>query len=424
MSVKTKAPIPRDAQNRIQWAKIPGFVEWIQAEGANLTDAELVRAIGLKFGIIVRQNQLHSMRKTYEASISSEALLRAYAVRDKKSIATPSLLDAQRQRVIRALAAGSCSLLQLADLLDLSPKRIRSLVEELQREGHQIAMDHAEAKLNREPPGVAPRITHTFKGTVYRFGVISDTHICSKHADLEGLARAYEEFAKEGVTKVYHAGNIAEGQDCYPGQSALITHWGAHAQAEQVATLIPVIPGVTTYFIGSSSCHEGGYFKKTGLEFGRMPEIGARKDLIYLGLDEADVTLRGTKGEATMRLSHPGSGSAYALSYKPQKQIESYSGGEKPAILVIGHYHKQIELYVRNVIAICAGCLEFQTPFMRKRSLEAHRCFTICEAHIEADGSVSRWKREVFHLHNPAHFYALGAPSSADIAKAISAVER
>ena len=426
MSAKTKVPIPRDSVGRILWAKIPGFIAWIKAEGPTLTDAELIRAIGLKYGAIVSHGrQLASMRTNYRIAMSPEALHKAYADRAQKTTSSASgLAEIQRKRVLRALAAGSSTLVQLADAIDLSPKRIRSLIEELKAEGHQIALDHIEAKLNREPPGVAQRITHTFKGTVYRFGVISDTHICSKHADMEGLARAYEEFSREGVTKVYHAGNIAEGQDCYPGQSALITHWGAHEQAREVARLIPKVPGLTTYFIGSSSCHEGGYFKKTGLEFGRMPEIAERKDLVYLGLDEADVVLRGTRGEATMRLSHPGGGSAYALSYRPQKIVESYSGGEKPAILIIGHYHKQLEAYIRNVITVCAGCLEFQTPFMRKRSLEAHRCFTVCEAHIEADGSVSRWKREVFHLHNPAHFYSLGAPSSADIAQAISAVER
>jgi hypothetical protein len=49
----------------------------------------------------------------------------------------------------------------------------------------------------------------------------------------------------------------------------------------------------------------------------------------------------------------------------------SYQGGEKPNILCIGHFHKFDHSYPREVTAIQVGCTEDQTPFMRKKEIQA-----------------------------------------------------
>lgn len=73
-----------------------------------------------------------------------------------------------------------------------------------------------------------------------------------------------------------------------------------------------------------------------------------------------------------MRLFHPGGGTAYALSYHPQKWAESLSGGEKPEIAGIGHYHKIEQLFYRNIHIFQTGTFEAQTPFMRRKKLAAN----------------------------------------------------
>jgi len=78
-----------------------------------------------------------------------------------------------------------------------------------------------------------------------------------------------------------------------------------------------------------------------------------------------------SKDSCILRLSHPGGGTAYALSYKPQKYAESLSGGEKPHIVGIGHYHKVEQLFYRNIHIFQVGCWEGQTPFMRRKNLAA-----------------------------------------------------
>ncbi len=73
-----------------------------------------------------------------------------------------------------------------------------------------------------------------------------------------------------------------------------------------------------------------------------------------------------------MLVMHPGGGTAYALSYRPQKLVESLQGGQKPAVILIGHYHKISVNLIRNVWAFQVGCSQDQTPFMRKIPTEPH----------------------------------------------------
>ena len=93
---------------------------------------------------------------------------------------------------------------------------------------------------------------------------------------------------------------------------------------------------------------------------------------MYLGHMEHDVILKAEAGEARMRLIHAGGGAAYALSYAPQQIINSYSGGEKPTILLVGHYHKAEFNYWREVLTVQAGATQDQTPFLRKKRIQSH----------------------------------------------------
>jgi hypothetical protein len=154
----------------------------------------------------------------------------------------------------------------------------------------------------------------------------------------------------------------------------LIAH-GIEGQANYFVENWPQRKGITTHFITGDD-HEGWYVQREGINIGEYIQHKARSagrmDLQYLGHMEHDVVLAAQSGEARVRLIHAGGGSAYATSYAPQKILESYQGGEKPHILLIGHYHKFEVGYHREVWAIQAGCTQDQTPFMRKLKIQAH----------------------------------------------------
>lgn len=209
----------------------------------------------------------------------------------------------------------------------------------------------------------------------YRFGFVTDNHVGSKYARLDVLHDLYDRFAREGITEVFNAGNWIDGEARF-NKFDLEIH-GMDAQLAYLAEVYPKRAGITTRFVAGDD-HEGWYAQNFGVDIGRyaenkMRDVG-RTDFVYLGYMESDVGLVNseTGKSAVMRVVHPGGGSSYAISYSMQKLVESYEGGDKPAVVLGGHYHKLEILNYRNTWIIQGGTTEDQTPFMRKKKLEAH----------------------------------------------------
>jgi hypothetical protein len=209
----------------------------------------------------------------------------------------------------------------------------------------------------------------------YLFGATGDNHLGSKYARLDVLDDLYDEFAAQGVDRVFNAGNWVDGEARFNVHD-LAVH-GMHAQLQHLADEYPRRPGITTYSVAGDD-HEGWWAQREGVDIGRYAERvmrdSGREDWVDLGYMEAYVRLRHaqTGAECMLHLMHPGGGSAYAVSYTVQKIVEAYDGGDKPAVLLAGHYHKMSYNLIRNVHAIQTGTTQDQTPFMRKRKLAAH----------------------------------------------------
>jgi hypothetical protein len=79
--------------------------------------------------------------------------------------------------------------------------------------------------------------------------------------------------------------------------------------------------------------------------------------------------------------------------------IESFTGGTKPNILAIGHFHKaEVLPLIRNITAIQTGTTQSQTPFMRRNSLAAHLGGWIAEFHVN-NKEIVRMKTEFFPFY-------------------------
>lgn len=226
--------------------------------------------------------------------------------------------------------------------------------------------------------------THVFDGVNIKIGVIGDTHLGSLYSDLSVLRNAYRMFAAEQVQGVYHAGDLLDGEKIYRGQEYEIRVHGGDAQVAYCVKNYPRVEGLNTYFICGN--HDYSFYKRSGVDPGKMI-AKERPDMIYLGPDEQDVVLRGEgRAKAILRLVHPRKGTAYALSYQIQKMIEAWSGGNKPAIVLVGHYHKSEYLFYRNVHAFQVGTTQHQTPYMRGQNIAAMVGFWIVEVTLTAHG--------------------------------------
>lgn len=225
-----------------------------------------------------------------------------------------------------------------------------------------------------------------------RFGVIGDLHIGSLFERTEMLKSYFSICEKEGINTIFCAGDVLDGHEVYKGQIFETYARGFKEQVEQFESKIPK-SNIKVYFITGN--HDSSFKKISGICVGE--EIQRRNsNWIYCGEEFASIELKTqSKSIYKIDLLHPSGGSSYALSYKSQKIVESYTGGTKPNSLFIGHFHKSEFLpSYRNVNVIQVGTFQAQTPFMRTKGLAAHLGGWIVEVDFNKEKSINRFKAE------------------------------
>jgi len=193
--------------------------------------------------------------------------------------------------------------------------------------------------------------------------VVSDTHFGNIHQQLHFLNEVYEEAYKRGITTVLHCGDLVDGNYTNrPEQPRQQFLHGFDEQIGYVVDMYPKVNGITTNFILGS--HDETHYKNDQATAGFwIPKC--RPDMIYLGQDTANLNINKLK----ITMDHPGGGSSSSVSYQLQKRIELLESGNKPKILVAGHYHKSYAFVYRNVRGILVGSCCDTTQFQQKQGL-------------------------------------------------------
>ena len=223
---------------------------------------------------------------------------------------------------------------------------------------------------------------------VLRFAIMGDTQFGSKYAQITYLHDFYDLCVKEGIRDVYHTGDLTDGLKMRPGHEYELYEISADEMRDDVIKNYPKRDGITTHFITGN--HDASIYKHIGYDIGQAI-ANARPDMEYLGRDCAIVNLT---DNCTLELRHPWDGTAYAISYKIQKMIESMEADSKPNILAVGHYHKAEYLFYRNVHALQTGCYQGQTPFTRGKGISVHMGGWIVTIHVDKNGYIQRFAPE------------------------------
>jgi predicted phosphodiesterase len=282
----------------------------------------------------------------------------------------------------------------LGTTLKVHPSDVEQALEDLEESGYIVERTGQRIVLGTTLPESARRIVREnhFIDKPIKFGVVADMHLCAKAERLDVLNAAYDEFAAQGIDTVLCPGNYVDGE-CRYNRHELHAH-GIADQCQYCIDHWPQRKGIKTFYVDGDD-HEGWWQQREGVEFGRYLMLEAqrqgRDDLVYLGYMEADIELKAPKGSAVIKVIHAGGGSAYAYSYAVQKLAESFQGGEKPAVAIVGHYHKFDYSFPRAIHMLQPGCCEDQTAFMRKRKLAAHVGFCTVELQQDVGGSITRF---------------------------------
>ncbi len=158
----------------------------------------------------------------------------------------------------RLLRRENMTLLMLANDLDCSPLKAERVIEKLKLDGYNVSLHHGEAHLSSEIPSAPPLVVNSkdfFDGKRYKFGALGDTHLCNRHARLDVLNALYDIYEREGITRVFHTGNIVDGE-CRFNKHELIVRSGFEAQVEYLVNEYPQRKGIETWFITGED-HEG-----------------------------------------------------------------------------------------------------------------------------------------------------------------------
>ena len=278
---------------------------------------------------------------------------------------------------------------ELADKLEVSIDDCEVLLKHFRKQGYNIQSSGDQVTLSNTIIPTDNKVSVSWNGErILRFGLMGDTQINSKYTQLTYLHKYYDHCASEGIKTVYNTGDIDDGEKMRPGHEYELYTLGADEHVSEIVRVYPKRRGMRTYFITGN--HDASYIKLCGLDIGyKIAE--ERSDMFYLGQSSAVIDLT---PNCSLELRHPLDGTAYALSYKLQKMIEAMSGGEKPNILAVGHYHKLEYFPYRNVHAFQTGTFQSQTPWMRGKSIAAMIGGWIIEIHVNEDGSIARLIQE------------------------------
>ena len=274
---------------------------------------------------------------------------------DRRRREAPPIAD-EFAELVRLTRRGEMEFADLCDSLNLSPSRARDILERARAAGVNVAVSGNHVALG------LPETTTTIRqvevagvvGGHQEVAVISDIHFGNKHHLRAQLADFIDYAYDKGVREILCPGDVLDG--IYRFARFEQNAHGIDEQADQAAEYLPQKPGLSYHSITGN--HEETFTEQNGIEVGsyltaRFKAAG-RDDLHFYGNRGAHLMLRG----AHVHLWHPRSGVSYARSYALQKQLEKYASGEKPQILLAGHWHVYCHIYERGVHAF--ACPTFQ----------------------------------------------------------------
>jgi len=280
---------------------------------------------------------------------------------------------------------------ELKDFYKEPENIILSRIEDLKNNGYNVVELDNKYFLEKIAIPSENIIENKWEGEqIIKFGVVSDNHLCNKKQQLTFLNQLYNRFQKAEVEKVYNCGDLTDGY--YKNRPEHIYELFRHGADEQVEYIIGKYPqrnGIITEFITGN--HDDTHLKNGGVNIGRMI-AKERKDMVYLGCSKALINLT---PNCKLKIHHPDGGTAYALSYNLQKRIEAFKEGEKPNILITGHFHKLLYLFVRNVHCLEAGTTCAQTDWMDNKRISAHIGGWLVTIHVDNNGTITRFLPEL-----------------------------
>lgn len=156
---------------------------------------------------------------------------------------------------------------------------------------------------------------------------------------------------------------------------------GYTEQLNWVVSQYPEYKDVITYFITGN--HDATHFRNGFADIG-VGIAQLRDDMVYLGHNFARVNIT---PNLTMSLVHPTDGISQSLSLKLQHLIER-NANRRSDIMLVGHYHKSVNIKYNGVYGYIMPSFEYKTPFMDDNNIVSDVAGTIFTIRVDKEGNL------------------------------------
>ena len=244
----------------------------------------------------------------------------------------------------------------LCDKLGKPPSVVRSLLAEAKARGIEIQAgnDHVHLSPNEQIRTVQDTRIQPTTSARQQVGVLSDLHMGSKYCLRTQLQECVAHFYERGIRSILIPGDLLDG--CYRHGVFELSHTGLEDQTQDLFETLPNMPGLTYHCITGN--HDHTFAAVSGVNVGSFIagyfQNRGRSDIHFYGCSGAFIEIMGV----VIHLWHPKKGKAYAKSYHLQHQLEAYNPGEKPHVLLAGHWHDFAVVEERGIFGVACPCFQ------------------------------------------------------------------
>ena len=278
---------------------------------------------------------------------------------------------------------------ELLETLQTTSEQLTAALDRLESEGVNIrTMGDEKDPVYHIPTEWDQKYTLNQGGEKLTFALISDTHLGSSAEHLDELHDFYDRCVNQGITDVFHCGDISDGWKVHPGHLNEIKPDAAGWQRlkNYVVRNYPQRENITTHFIEGN--HDNKFYNRNNIHFGRLI-AERREDLNYLGNSQATIYLS-REHDITLELIHPSGGKPYTTGYRLQTLYRERNMEDRPTIGGVGHLHGSMYAETEGVKGLYAGAWKGTTTYGKRKGHQAKIGGWILDVTI-SDGEITEF---------------------------------
>ena len=325
------------------------------------SNTEAARALGItpaSVKDVLRRVRKRATDAGWSPGVSYTAPVSAVGKPPQTGKATVKPLTDAARYLVELAQKKPLTLESACDALGWPPAPVRKLAADAAAGGYAIEFvgDDLTWRIPEPSEDVQETAIAPVVGGRHEVAIISDLHFGSKWCGRAQLRDFLSRVRDRGITQILGPGDNLDGN--YKFSLYEQSHRGFDEQAEDFYELWRDFPGLHLHTIDGN--HDQTLSESCGMLAGRA--LGERlrdngvTNYTHYGQRSAFLNIYG----AIVHLWHPSGSGSYALSYKLQKKVEGYAPGQKPDILLTGHFHQGCYIIERGVHGLL--CSTFQLP--------------------------------------------------------------